>query len=101
MKPATPLSPSASRLLALFYILELAFDRAGDRDVALDLNLDRVRARDGAFDHGLHDYLYGSELLVRCMDVDGYVSKPVREQLMDSILIEPWEPAEDLKSLLS
>ena len=69
------------------------------RDRALDFALDRAhgRARDRDRDH----YLYGSELLVRCMDVDGYVSKPVREQLMDSLLVEPWKPPKELKSLIS
>lgn len=73
-----------------------------DIDLASILNLDFNLIKNFSKDisnnmiTSLKSYLYGTKLMVDCMNTDIYISKEVRQKLLDSILVEPWEGIEGI-----
>lgn len=58
-----------------------------------------IRERNIGHDFGLNDkqkkcledYLYANKLIVDCLNCQSYVSKPVREEILDTLLLPPGE----------
>ena len=80
VKPKSKYLIHVRKSFSILIVLARARARARDRDRDLDLDLD---LRDIAY------YLKGNLLLVNCLNTECYVSKEIREKILNELLTLP------------
>ena len=72
--------------LATIQTLKMGLDEARER---VDLVVNHVAQYHRGEVNALSEYIQLTRLLVNCLNVDAYITKPTREQIISSILVEP------------